>query len=445
LSEGAALPARDGLAARRLAVAVLEDVLKRRRPLDERMDRLAGEAGFQALSPGDRGLVRAIALSALRGHGIVAGALAARMPSGMPPASGSLAAVLVAATSQILFLEVADHAAVDTAVDLAREDRHARHFAGLANAVLRRIARERAEIVTTAEPLAGNTPRWLADSWRNAYGEETALAIARAHLAEPPLDLTVRSDAAGWAERLGARLLPTGSLRLDSRQPVPLLPGFADGAWWVQDAAAALPARLLCARPGERVLDLCAAPGGKTAQLAAAGATVTALDRSEPRIARLSENLDRLGLAAEVVVADAATFSADPFDAVLVDAPCSATGTLRRQPDVAVLRTLEDLHKLVALQARILANAARLVRPGGRLVYAVCSLEPAEGERQVARFLSDHPAFVRSPVTADEIGGQQELLTADGDLRTLPCHWPDERPRMAGLDGFFAARLVRAT
>ncbi len=211
----------------------------------------------------------------------------------------------------------------------------------------------------------------------------------------------------------------------------------------MQDAAAALPARMLAPRPGERILDLCAAPGGKTAQLAAAGAHVTAVDRSAPRMERLRSNLERLKLQAETVVADAAAFEAsEPYDAILLDAPCSATGTIRRHPDVAWSKTMEDVFKLAELQARLLDRAASLLKPGGRLVYATCSLEREEGERQVERFLARHPRFRRVPVEAREIGGEAGLIGESGDLRCLPSHWPDESDRLAGLDGFFASRLV---
>jgi len=433
----------DGLAARRLAAAVIEDVAKRRLPLDERLERLSGDAAFQALEPGDRGLVRAIATAAMRRYGLIRRALAERMPKGVPPRSGQLEAILIGAAAQILALRTPSHAAVDTAVTLAREDAHARHFADLANAVLRRLATEREAILEGADPLAVDTPAWLAQRWIASYGEAQARAIAAAHGREPSIDLTAKSDAPGWAERLGGVLLPTGSIRLTARTAIPQLPGFAEGAWWVQDAAAALPARLLGARAGERVLDLCAAPGGKTAQLAAAGAIVTAVDRSGPRMERLRANLARLGLNAETIVADAAAFEPpEPFDAILLDAPCSATGTIRRHPDVAWSKTLEDVFKLAELQARLLDRAALMLRPGGRLVYATCSLEREEGESQIERFLSRHPRFRREPVVAGEIGGCAELIGDHDGLRSLPSHWPDESDRLAGLDGFFAARLV---
>jgi 16S rRNA (cytosine967-C5)-methyltransferase len=281
------------------------------------------------------------------------------------------------------------------------------------------------------------------DRWMVTYGRDTALAIARAHRLEPPLDLSVKDDAAGWAQKLGGDLLPTGSIRLADAGPVPALAGFDDGAWWVQDMAASLPAKLLGDIKGKTAADLCAAPGGKTAQLAAAGAQVTAVDRSAPRLARLKDNLARLKLDCAVVEADAATWQSEPFDAVLVDAPCTSTGTIRRNPDLPWQRSREDLARLSALQARILANAAKLVKPGGTLIYAVCSLEPEEGERQIAAFLAREPGLQRAPIAPEEAGGIKDFVSAAGDLRTLPCHLPNQNARLSGCDGFYAARLRR--
>jgi 16S rRNA (cytosine967-C5)-methyltransferase len=433
----------DRLAARRFAVALIEDVVRRRLPLDDQIEKLAADAGYAALPPSDRGLVRAISHAAIRRLGTIRKALAERLSRGLPPRAGRLEPILIAGAAQLIDLGVAPHAAVDTAVELAREDAHARHFADLANAVLRRIAEARDEIAAASDPLDDDTPAWLARRWEAAYGAETARAIAHAHRQEPGIDLSPRGDASALLDALGGELLPTGSLRLLARMPVRQLPGYVDGAWWVQDAAAALPARLLAARPGERVLDMCAAPGGKTAQLCLAGAAVTALDRSAARMLRLDENLARLGLKAEGVVADALIFEAEPFDAVLLDAPCSATGTIRRHPDVAWSRTLEDVFKLAALQSRLLDRAASLARPGGRIVYATCSLEPEEGERQIEAFLARRPDFRLRPIVPAEVGGLAELVSGRGWLRCLPSHLPHAVDRMSGLDGFFAACLVR--
>jgi 16S rRNA (cytosine967-C5)-methyltransferase len=441
------VPRVDGLTARRLAAEVIEDVLRRRLPLDERLEGLSARPEYQALAPNDRGLTRAIATSAFRRLGTIRRALNERVARGFPPKSGQLEAIMIAACAQILALDTPVHAAVDTAVSLVREDPHAKHFADLANAVMRRIATEKADILASSDPLETDTPPWLAARWTRAFGPEVAHAIATAHGREPAIDITLRDDAeesaAHWAELMGAEVLPTGSLRLTVRTAVPQLPGFAEGAWWVQDAAAAIPARLIRAKTGMRVLDLCAAPGGKTAQLASSGADVTAIDRSAARMERLLANMARLNLDVTTHVGTAETYTGPPADAVLVDAPCSATGTLRRHPDVAWSKTLEDVLKLSMAQARLLDHAANLVNPGGVLVYATCSLESEEGEQQITRFLARNAHFSRDPVNANEVGGLTELISPQGDLRCLPSYLPNAVHRMAGLDGFFASRLVR--
>ena len=310
------------------------------------------------------------------------------------------------------------------------------------NAVLRRVAQQRETLL--AEPDAvRDTPEWLIKRWTSAYGEETARTIAEANGHEPALDVTVKEDPAHWAERLRGRVLPTVTVRTLAQGAVSLLPGFTDGAWWVQDAAASLPARLFGDVRGLRVADLCAAPGGKTAQLTQAGALVTAVDRSPARLNRLHDNLARLKLTAETVAADVLEWEAEPFDAVLLDAPCSSTGTIRRHPDVPWLKGEAEIGVLTGLQTKLLDRAASLVKPGGTLVYCVCSLEPEEGEAQIEALLASNLNLARGPIGADEVLGKAELINARGELRTLPFHLPDADPRWGGLDGFFAARLVR--
>ncbi|HEY8380791.1 MAG TPA: transcription antitermination factor NusB [Microvirga sp.] len=429
----------EGLGARRLAWIAVTESLKRRVPLD---DMLAEFAPAEDLEPRDEGLARAIAIVTFRRLGTIRHALHMRLDQGLPR-DQRLLTLLAVGAAQILFLDVPDHAAVDTAVRIAGADRPLRPMCGLVNAVLRRVARERNAILADDDPWC-DTPEWLRARWSAHYGPEEAMAIAAAHRSASSVDLTVKGDADVWAERLGGTLLPTGSIRLTDRTAIRDLPGFEEGAWWVQDAAAALPARLLAVQPGERVADLCAAPGGKTAQLAAAGAEVLAVDRSAKRLKRVEENLARLGLEAELRAVDAAALDAQPFDAVLLDAPCSATGTIRRHPDVAWTKALEDVGKLADLQRRLLDAAARLVRPGGRLVYCTCSLEPDEGERQAEAFLARHPDFARHAVTPEEVGGVAEFVTAEGDLRTLPSHLKLPDNARSGVDGFFAARFVRA-
>ena len=435
-------PPPAGLAARVAAARAVAEALTLSRPLDERLgaDPTQQRGGLDAR---DRGLARSIATVALRRLGTIRKALAQRLEKGMPKRGGALEWTLIVATAQILFLDTPDHAAVDLAVKATRADPASAPFAALANAVLRAIARDREAILADSDPLDDDTPAWLAQRWRSTYGESVARAIALANRSEPTLDLSVKSDASGWAERLQGIVAPTGSVRLDTHAPVTELEGYADGEWWVQDAAAALPARLLRPRPGMRVVDLCAAPGGKAAELAAAGADLTTVDRSAERLKLLAANFKRLGLNSEIVVADALAVDLAPFDGVLLDAPCLATGTIRRHPDVAWIKRPGDLAPLVKLQAELLDKAIALARPGGAIVYCVCSLEPEEGEAQIAAVLRRNPDVRRLPVAPEEVGGLVECLTPSGDLRTLPCHLWGDNPRRSGLDGFFAARLVK--
>jgi 16S rRNA (cytosine967-C5)-methyltransferase len=432
-----------GLAARAIAAEILDGVLRRRRPLDEQLDGAGAPSGLAELPDRDRALTRTLVATVLRRLGTLRHLLGRSLERGLPAAAPRVETALLLGAVQILWLEVPDHAAVDLSVRLAQADRQANRYAGLVNAVLRRLTRDGAERLRELDTVALDTPAWLMARWQHHYGADLAHAIACANGQEPALDLTVKNDPEHWASVLGGRVLPTGSVRTVAHGSVTQLPGFVEGAWWVQDAAAALPARLFGDLRGKIVADLCAAPGGKTAQLAAAGADVVAVDRAPARLERLRQNLARLGLAAETVAADAAEWQAGPFDAVLLDAPCSATGTIRRHPDIPWLKQAADIAKLAAVQRRLIGRAADLTRPGGLLVYCTCSLEPEEGVEIVEDLLASDPRLRRRPIDATEVGGLGELLTPAGDLRTLPNQLPDPDPRMAGLDGFFAARLER--
>ena len=423
--------------ARAVAAHALGAILRRGRTLDQALD---GAPGLEALSPRDAAFARLLLLTTLRRLGQIDAFLAGLMERPLPARRGAVQDVLRLGLAQLAFLETAPHAAVASTVALAQGSR-LQPYRGLVNAVLRRASREHGAIAGL-DAARLNTPDWLWQSWTRAYGAERCRAIAEAHLGEPPLDLSPVSDAEDPAKNLcaalGAQRLPGGTLRLRGAGDVTRLEGYEAGAWWVQDAAAALPARLLGPVAGKQVLEIGAAPGGKTAQLAAAGAQVTALDRSAPRLARLRENLARLGLEAEIVEADALEWHPPaPVDAVLLDAPCSATGTIRRHPDIPHGRGPADVSRLAVLQGRLLARAAAMVAPGGLLVYASCSLQPEECERQVDAFLAASPEFARLPVRPGELAGLDEAVTAAGDLRTLPCHWAGED----GMDGFYAARL----
>lgn len=407
-------------------------MLAERRFLDDALD------AMPALPERDRAFARLIAATVLRRMGELDAALASCLAKPLPARAHCTQNVLRMGAAQLLILGTPAHAAVGATVDAAHR-RLPRPHVGLVNAVLRRVAREGAALLP-GDAIALNTPKWLWRSWSQHYGAEICRAIALAHQREAPLDLSVKDGAAAWAARLGGRLLPTGTVRLEDAGPVPRLDGFDAGAWWVQDAAAALPAKLLGEVRGKRIIDLCAAPGGKTAQLAAAGAQVIAIERSPERLARLRDNLKRLGLAAETIAANAATWRpSQPADAVLLDAPCSATGTIRRHPDIPHLKSPRDVTDAANTQRALLDAAFAMVKPGGLLVYAVCSLQPEEGEAQIEAFLGRGMPARRQAITASEVGGIREFVTRAGDLRTLPCQLEE----MGGLDGFYAARLER--
>jgi 16S rRNA (cytosine967-C5)-methyltransferase len=447
LTEAAAALHPPGFASRWAAANLLDAVLRRNRPLDEQLDDRHLNPTLRELCDRDRALTQRIVATVLRRLGTLRRLIGDLLDRGLPKGSPQVENALLIGAAQLLFLDIPQHAAVDLSVRLVQGDpRHAR-YAGLVNAVMRRIAQGGMQPLAALEPLHLDTPDWLFPRWVNAYGEDKARAIAHAHSLEPPLDITVKSDPDRWAQHLGGRRLPTGSVRLAAHGPITRLPGYAEGDWWVQDAAAALPVQLFGDLRARSVADLCAAPGGKTVQLASSGATVTAVDRSASRMARLRENLSRTGLQAVTVVADAEDWKPDPplatFDAVLVDAPCTSTGTIRRHPDIPWRKAPGDIEVLSALQRRLLARAIDLTRSGGTIVYCTCSLEPEEGENLVSAVLEQDRRVRRKPITAVEFRVFEEFLTAHGELRTLPCHWPDPDPRMCGLDGFFAARLER--
>lgn len=434
------------VSARGVALDLLARVLEQKRPLEESFERLPD---LGALENRDRQFVRALTAATLRHLARIDRILALCLERPLPAPARRVTDVLRLGAAQLLVLGTPAHAAVDSMVALTAGLGGAAGYKGLVNAVLRRIAAEGPALLAQVPPGEASLPDWIWQSWSKAYGAEQASAIAAALLNEPPLDFTVKHPAenARWAEALHARIMPGGSLRRAAHDPerpqrLDEAPGFGDGAWWVQDFAASLPAKLLGDVSGKRVLDLCAAPGGKTAQLAAAGAAVTALDRSQDRLERLKQNLDRLGLSAACEAADATVWDgARDFDIVLLDAPCSSTGTLRRHPDVAWLKDPRDVVKLAAAQDRLIDAALRLTRPGGTLLYCICSLQPEEGPERIASALARHEGLERASLTESDVFGLRELLTPEGDLRTLPCHLGAE----GGMDGFYAVRLVKHT
>lgn len=469
-----------GLEARRLAQRLIDGVLLKGRALEDGLEAEDAGGRIARMEARDRGFARLMAATVLRRHGSLSAVLSSFIERPLPIVAARARTILLLGAAQVLLLGTPAHAAINLAVEQCRRDPEARRFDKLANAVLRRVATNGAAVMAGLDWPSIDVPPWLWARWLAAYGDDpvasvSARRIAAASLAEAPLDVVVKDQgtARDWTSRLGGRLLATGSIRLTEHGRIEELPGYSDGAWWIQDAAAALPARLLAEVRDLKIADLCAAPGGKTAALAAAGAQVTAVDVSASRQIRMHTNLQRLGLnsVVETVTADILQWSpAEPFDAVLLDAPCTSTGTIRRHPDLMHLKRPEDAARLAGLQAAMLKRAAGFVKPGGTLIFCTCSLEPEEGALQIASFLASSPQFVRRPIMAAEIDAEQDWLTVDGDLRTLPCHTPRaltlETPAaelntapsaadksdpliikpaapIGGMDGFYAARLVK--
>ncbi|MDB5441765.1 MAG: rRNA methyltransferase [Phenylobacterium sp.] len=413
-----------GLPARAAALDILQAALSGRAGIDGAL----AQPQLRGLEPRDRGFARALAMATLRHLGPIDAALQAKLARAPPE---RVVNILRLGAAQLFVLNTPPHAAVGATVDLAPPS-----FKGLVNAVLRGLSRE-PPAIADPDRLA---PPWLYARWQAAFGEAEARAAAAVIAQEPPTDLSLKDPAraAELAAALEGELSPGGTLRTERGGDLAAWPAFEEGAWWVQDASAAVPVPLLDVKPGETALDLCAAPGGKTLQLAAAGATVTAVDRSGPRLKRVTENLARTGLSAEVVEADAVGWADKrTFDAVLLDAPCSATGTFRRHPDVLWVVKPSDVASLAAVQTRLLDSAARRVKLGGRLVYCVCSLEPEEGEAQAEGFLARTPGFALEPIAEGEGGAPELSLRPDGTLRILPHHRP------GGTDGFYIARFRR--
>ncbi len=421
-----------GAESRLAAAELLHLTLDKRRTLDEAMEL---SETYGELEGSDRGFARAIASSALRHLGWIDETVQPFLSRPLAATGIEIRALIRAGAAQVWFLEVAPHAAVNATVDAARLTKGARSGGSFLNAALRRVS----EATPPGETLPAENiwPVWLRARLTDSLGTDGARVLANAQRGEPALHLTAARDPAALSALIGGPLLPSGSVEAPGGA-IEEIPGFAEGTWWVQDQAAALPAKLLAAKPGERVVDLCAAPGGKTLQLAATGASVTALDRSAPRLDRLHENLARTGLKADVIVADGETWTPDaPFDKILLDAPCSALGTLRRHPEGAWIKTEADVARFPAVQARLLAAATRLLAPGGTLVYCVCSPIAAEG-RDVVNAALTSGSLVRVPVSAAECPGFEDCVTPEGDVLTLPGPSRD-------CDAFYIARLAKAS
>lgn len=431
----------DGVASRAVALSILTQVLGQKKMLDSVLER---ETSFLNLPPRDRGFVRMLVATCLRRKGQLDDLIARSLSKGETPRPDPLRYILYLGITQLLFMDVADHAAVNTSVMLTVQE-GMEGKKGFVNAILRRISGpEGKEWLAEQDPAELNIPAWLYQQWIAAYGVVRAKNIALASLDEAALDITVKNEkeSALWCGALEAKELPTGSLRRTSGGHVAALKGFVEGAWWIQDASSALPVKLFGDVAGKTVLDLCAAPGGKTAQLAAAGADVVAADRSASRMALLKENLERLNLLSKVrsVIEDGSVWQPrEQFTHILVDAPCSATGTIRRHPDLLVLKNEKDQQGLISIQERLLSNAASMLSVGGVLIYCTCSLQKAEGEDQITKFLMFNRDFRRLPIRKEEFGGLDGVVNSDGDVRILPHTMAEE----GGMDGFFISRLER--
>lgn len=429
----------DMLAARTAALSVLNMVLGQKQALDHALER---EQGFLKLPTRDKAFCRMMISTCIRRLGQI-NDLIKKATHKNTPKTIDLDNILRLGIAQILFMDVPDHAAVDTSVRLTEALRMDKQK-GFVNGVLRTITREGREWLSKQDESRLNTPEWLLKIWIADYGLRNAAEIAKANLAEAPLDISIKneSDRNFWQSTFKATQLGAGTLRCQSGGAIQHREGFEDGMWWVQDASAAIPARLFGPIEGRDVIDLCAAPGGKTMQLAAQGAQVVALDRSAGRSSRITQNLERTRLEdhVEIVIADATVWAPkQPADFILVDAPCSATGTIRRNPDVAHLKAPRDLSRLVNVQERILENAFNMLAPGGILIYCTCSLQKSEGEDQITALLQKFDNAERLPIKTQEIGNMDEPITADGDLRILPYHMA----ALGGMDGFFISRITK--
>jgi 16S rRNA (cytosine967-C5)-methyltransferase len=434
-------PAGDMIQARRVALHILQQIFIKRHNLDQAFDE---SQEFQSLAVRDRSFIRMMVTTVVRRLGQIDDLIRRSLSRPDQPLNPPiLEFVLRLGVAQLVFMHVPDHAAVNTSVQLIESEGHSR-MKGFANAILRRIAAEGRDWTTRQDAARLNTPEWLLKIWIADFGLKNAIDIAMANLQEPPLDISIKNPdmLAHWAETLQAQVLPTGTLRLSNGRMIQDLPGYEDGMWWVQDAAAALPARLFGDIAGQTVYDLCAAPGGKTAQLASQGANVVAVDRSAKRLQRLLENMRRLRLDAQVQtdVADAAVWKPreqKQADYILLDAPCSATGTIRRNPDVPWLKTPADMGSLTDLQARLLTNASQMLSPGGMMIYCTCSLQKEEGEYQIDRLLGARRDLQRLPIHSSEVGDIGDIVTPQGDLRVFPSHLGN----LGGMDGFFVSRI----
>lgn len=434
---------KSGLAARQGALRLLHAVLSEQSLLEDAYARELSEGPLRKLNGSDRAFAKRIVITVLQHLGEIDIILSSFLERGLPKKSGPLRNILRIGAAELIYLDVPPHAVVDSAVAQFSLWRKYSGFKGLTNAVLRKVSSQGKQKLADINPAKANLPDWLYASWVKSYGERaTEAIIVQSQKGSIPLDLSLKdiseNSVLEWQKRLEAKMTPNGSLRLFNHERVDLIEGYEQGAWWVQDAAAALPVKLFGNLEDIDVLDLCAAPGGKSLQLAANGASVTALDRSKARIKRLEENIKRLGFDISIIAQDVLAFSPErQWPAILLDAPCSATGTLRRHPEIIHQRKPGDISHFAKIQANMLDKAASLLTPGGTLIYCTCSLQPEEGPDRIDQFLAHNRNFEINPINQDEIKDCTTFLQRDGTIRTRPDFWAD----IGGLDGFFIARL----
>ena len=429
---------KDGLPPRRCAALAYATILRDRRALEPALEHAPG---YRKMSDRDRAFARAILATTFRRLGQTRKVLDQFLAKPLEETPEYAAALLVTGATQLLWMDGPPHAVVSTTVDLCRDTTESQGLKGVVNAVLRKVDREGRDIAARSAP-RDNLPDWIARSWRKAYGPGALSRMANILMTPPTLDLTVKDPAERerWAEALEADILPTGTLRRREIGDITRLPGFREGAWWAQDAAAAIPATLLGVKPGDHVADLCAAPGGKTLQLATLGARVTAVDSNESRLKRLRDNLARTGLRASVATEDVRRFRPKgPADGVLLDAPCTATGTMRRHPEAGWIKKPGDVQRMARLQLELAGAAVRMLRPGGWLVICTCSLQPEEGEQFAAALLRNRKDLKPVAIQDGEVPGLADAITPEGTLRLTPALWADQ----GGMDGFFVARFEK--
>ena len=422
---------------REIAFLIIKKVLDEGATLDGAIDQYS-----RVISPKDRGFIRHLTTTVVRRLGQLDKIINHCTKTKLGNTQMAIRHVLRLGIAQLLFSEVPAHAAVNTSVDLVRKklSKKLQYLKNTVNAVLRKVDRERQDLLKKSSNTRLNFPGWLLRKWDGRYGQKAVKEMLAAMLEEAPLDLNLKPDCdlELWADKLNGKVVPDGGVRISKAGKVSEIEGYHGGIWWVQDMAARIPARLLGAGAGQMVLDLCAAPGGKAAQSAAAGAVVTAVDFSKGRMKRLTENMTRLKLEVDVITSDILNYEPqEKYDYILLDAPCSSTGTIRRHPEILHSRTGGDVKEMVEIQTKMLDHAGSLLNKGGILIYCVCSMEQEEGPDQIKALLERHGSLKRKEIKIEELPGLEQAILETGDVQTLPHYY------QGGIDGFFISRLIK--